>query len=1472
MSILTLMLATAAQLIAPDPASVSRRISEQFLATRPDCYAPEGTTGFQYGGSNTIHYATCSLWVNALECARISGQKDLEKRLIAAYQALPRDSTSIWNRIKHVDYEIVGAVPLEIAILSKDKTAGELGLFYADRQWEKPEAGDDTKKGPPFTLKERMGWWKKGFSPETRLWIDDMYMMSVLQLQAYRYTGDFKYLDRISREMLLYLDRLPQRDGLFCHSDTSHFAWGRGNGWMAAAMAMVLRELNIASQEYALVLARYQKMMAALLKWQRPNGLWGQLVDDAQSWDETSGSAMFAYAFAEGVRKGWLGPEYRPAMEKAYRALVANLDKDANLADVCVGTGARANRDWYLNRPRVCGDPHGQAPMLWLCRSLIEMQGEFPADRHVASREERLRVIDPVPVGMLLIRPTFCSASVYYGAESVRPGIRLEYRERADSTGSWRQAEPMPYFAEAQNYRGSVFGLKEDTEYEVRLDGRTSVFRTWKSKVPVAKTVVVDPQTVKLPLRITDKGSDAGWVRYTMPRGTVLENEADCPALFVIDGASHVLFDDFVVKGGPARHIVNVVSSECVRVRNCDFSHWGRSGEVNFDFDGRQKNARGQYWTVKEDGSFGAPINYDAAIVIGEGTSEAVVERCYVHDPNGKSASWYYCHPAGPEAVHMCRPRHSTVLRWNNFVASDAHRWNDAVEGEGNFWEEGGFNRDADIYGNFMFGCNDDSIELDGGQQNVRSFGNRYECSLMGVSIQGCMVSPVYLIGDLFVDLCDENGLAISCVKTSSFDRYGQNPYAKLKRLSGYGRGSGPLVSGLRCPANFVQTDCSYEQTLENWAVFDRPVRNVPFTLDVGRIGGVKVSKGVATPSVVPVRLCHNGKGSDVAFSVRVNDDTPWLRVTPASGVLKRGDTVRLQVAFDATLMTGRRSWRGAFIVSDTNGMARVCSVHAESDYMPALRPDPLAVYVECEGRPADQKEQCLEFEIPEDGRYMLALHGQQTPDGKGRSICQVSGMSAAVDDDPSQVCDFLALDYPAWTLLAPGSGQNRRFRWYDLKKGRHSVRIRLEKGGYAYDRLAATKDPAAFDPFRASDFKQAGLAILSPADGAEVCALKPEQKEFLSLSRAERRRRFLDRSWRHRIVQPDILADPDPIRLTWRSRRPSCEVRLFKGADEVLVTNLTAKALDVWNLEIARDYMWTVSDGASCVTGRFHTADFAPRNMHIPDVGNVRDLGGRIGMDGRRVRQGLVFRSAGLNRNANIYCTTEEVLKLYEDGELEKQYGEVGAELKEQIDEEKRENRFDPLAHYLRKRLLKERCVGANFITPESIRYVTETLGWKSDLDLRRDGECWGMTGSPCGPSVKWWHSPSLSYGRMSSPEAKEAFAYDFRVFLDRQNYPIVFHCIGGADRTGSLGFILNALLGVSDEELDKDWEFTVFTIEWQNFGHETRFDKLRAVFDAYPGNSTREKVEAYVRDTGITDDEIARFRSIMLEGCAQK
>ena len=84
---------------------------------------------------------------------------------------------------------------------------------------------------------------------------------------------------------------------------------------------------------------------------------------------------MFAYAMSVGVEYGWLEKKkYEPAVVSAWKALAAHVDREGNVREICVGTGQTDDIEFYLKRPRVLGDFHGQAPVLWLTAQLLEAQ------------------------------------------------------------------------------------------------------------------------------------------------------------------------------------------------------------------------------------------------------------------------------------------------------------------------------------------------------------------------------------------------------------------------------------------------------------------------------------------------------------------------------------------------------------------------------------------------------------------------------------------------------------------------------------------------------------------------------------------------------------------------------------------------------------------------------------------------------------------------------------------------------------------------------------------------------------------------------------------------------------------------------------------------------------------------------------------------------------------------------------------
>jgi rhamnogalacturonyl hydrolase YesR len=180
-------------------------------------------------------------------------------------------------------------------------------------------------------------------------------------------------MDRAAREMVIYLNLLQRPNGLFYHAPDVPFYWGRGNGWMAAGMTELLTSMPVNHPYRPKILKCYKMMMASLLRYQTASGLWRQLIDVPESWEETSGTGMFTYAMITGVKKGWLKQSlYGPAARKAWIGLIKHLDANGDLTDICQGTNKKNDRQYYLDRKKVTGDWHGQAPVLWAAAALLQ--------------------------------------------------------------------------------------------------------------------------------------------------------------------------------------------------------------------------------------------------------------------------------------------------------------------------------------------------------------------------------------------------------------------------------------------------------------------------------------------------------------------------------------------------------------------------------------------------------------------------------------------------------------------------------------------------------------------------------------------------------------------------------------------------------------------------------------------------------------------------------------------------------------------------------------------------------------------------------------------------------------------------------------------------------------------------------------------------------------------------------------------
>ena len=342
-----------------DPLFIGQKVAQRYIS--------EPFRNFD--GSKTppseVTYPEVCAWLGALKFAAVSNNKKLFRQLEERFFPLLGKRKDLMQKPDHVDHTVFGAIPLQLYMQTGNELYYYIGIDFADRQWQMPES---TKH-----KEEYQALLNNGLSWQTRFWIDDMFMISTVQSQAYLASKDRKYIDRAAYEMTVYLDSIQQSNGLFYHARQNPFFWCRGNGWMAAGMTELLISLPEDNKDRTRVLVEYRKMMKTLKNYQNNKGLWGQLIDQPDSWSETSGSAMFTYALITGVKKGWLdAKEYAPVARKAWVALVSYINDEGDLQEVCMGTNVGNSKQYYLDRNRITGDLHGQAPILLCATDLLE--------------------------------------------------------------------------------------------------------------------------------------------------------------------------------------------------------------------------------------------------------------------------------------------------------------------------------------------------------------------------------------------------------------------------------------------------------------------------------------------------------------------------------------------------------------------------------------------------------------------------------------------------------------------------------------------------------------------------------------------------------------------------------------------------------------------------------------------------------------------------------------------------------------------------------------------------------------------------------------------------------------------------------------------------------------------------------------------------------------------------------------------
>lgn len=324
---------------------------------------------------------------------------------------------------------------------------------------------------------------------------------------------------------------------------------------------------------------------------------------------------------------------------------------------------------------------------------------------------------------------------------------------------------------------------------------------------------------------------------------------------------------------------------------------------------------------------------------------------------------------------------------------------------------------------------------------------------------------------------------------------------------------------------------------------------------------------------------------------------------------------------------------------------------------------------------------------------------------------------------------------------------------------------------------------------------------LLTPADGAVVELHTRCQAEFsggadgavledwLKLNRSDK----------------DDCTFPQKAVLEWESDRELDLVEIsedpaFTGARRVLCRE---KRAEIGNLKMGTAYYWRVN---GCEAGKFITQNAAPRWMEVDGISNVRDMGAWRTVDGRRVKQGLIYRGSEMDTHHTI--------------------------------------------------------------TDAGRRVFIEEMGIKTDLDLR--GEAVGcVTESPAGSGIDYLLMPCVAYEAFMKDEQKPVCRALFEVLADENAYPIYFHCWGGADRTGTLALMLEAVLGLSDADMMRDYELTSLSVWGERSINGEWFRSLMRELDAYgsKNDGIRDKALAFLRSCGVTDELMEKIRINMLE-----
>ncbi len=339
---------------------------------------------------NDWHYTNGVLQIAMLELAELSGNEKylsyVDKNMQFVFE---KDNLNYFKKQFDESYKKNGwrgVRGLSWHMIFRNKRLddnGPIGASLIDLQMKKPNKSyldyiNTTEKH--LTVSEprlQDGTIARIWPHENTIWADDLFMAVSFLARMGKMTGDVKYFDDAANQVLnyhKYLWHAGKELYYHCfHTDVNEHGvahWSRANGWMLMAKADLLSVLPKSHPKREALIEDFKTQIKGILQYQGRNGLWYQVLDKTDSYEEITGTAMFVFGIAKGVREGWINKDYIYAAEQGLKGMNLKMTDKGDVTSICVGTGIMPSLTFYYNRPTQENDPMGEGPVL---RALVEM-------------------------------------------------------------------------------------------------------------------------------------------------------------------------------------------------------------------------------------------------------------------------------------------------------------------------------------------------------------------------------------------------------------------------------------------------------------------------------------------------------------------------------------------------------------------------------------------------------------------------------------------------------------------------------------------------------------------------------------------------------------------------------------------------------------------------------------------------------------------------------------------------------------------------------------------------------------------------------------------------------------------------------------------------------------------------------------------------------------------------------------------